>query len=252
MEKRNIYARILPEKLMQMFQIPPDLKDQNGKDLLFLNCPAGSSVVEIALYHQIDAQDPILYVQFMDTLNGQLHILFYAVNDPASPRFDVDRMPDGSLTMMGTLRRNREAEVMAMDAGLAPAQIRRGLHMLSICFGIFEVFVKDLGHNIFYAEPLHYHNACVFERYGLAYQQGHKLMKRIQEGFAPGGDLIPLLDRSTPFRSPCAADSLRLRSWAVHDGILGEPFQNVTMYKIIGKHARVNTFPDDKRESIPW
>ena len=66
-------------------------------------------------------------------------------------------------------------------------------------------------------------------------------MERIQAGFSEGGDLLPLLDGSTPFRQPGAQDSIRLRSWAIHDGILGEPFTNVTMYKRIGKPAGLNT-----------
>jgi acetoin utilization protein AcuC len=69
-------------------------------------------------------------------------------------------------------------------------------------------------------------------------------MQRIQSGFGPGGDLHPLLDGSTPFRQPQAAHSIRLRSWAIHDGILGEPFRNVTMYKQVGKHAGFSTLSD--------
>jgi hypothetical protein len=68
-------------------------------------------------------------------------------------------------------------------------------------------------------------------------------MVRIQEGFQPGGDLRMRLDGSTPFRRPEAAESIRGRSWAVHDGILGEPFTGVTMYKRVAAHAGVDTFP---------
>ena len=88
---------------------------------------------------------------------------------------------------------------------------------------------------MYFAEPLYYHNAYIFEHDGFSYQRGRKLMERIHAGFSPGGDLLPLLDNSTPFRKPEAANSVRLRSWAIHDGILGEPFNNVTMYKHIGK-----------------
>jgi acetoin utilization protein AcuC len=66
-------------------------------------------------------------------------------------------------------------------------------------------------------------------------------MERIQHGFEPGGDLLPHLDASTQFRIPGAQDSIRLRSWAIHDGILGEPFTDVTMYKDIEKPAGLNS-----------
>ena len=68
-------------------------------------------------------------------------------------------------------------------------------------------------------------------------------MERMQTGFSAGGDLLPRLDGS-PFRQPAATNSIRLRSWAIHDGILGEPFTSVTMYKRVGKSAGVNTCPD--------
>jgi hypothetical protein len=68
-------------------------------------------------------------------------------------------------------------------------------------------------------------------------------MERIHTGFQEGGELHRRLDSSSPFRSTQAANSIRLRSWAIHDGILGEPFTNVTMYKRVGKFAEVNTTP---------
>lgn len=69
-------------------------------------------------------------------------------------------------------------------------------------------------------------------------------MERIQAGFSPQGDLLPRLDGSNPFRQPEAAGSIRLRSWAIHDGILGHPFTNVTMYKRVGKSAGMSTCQD--------
>jgi acetoin utilization protein AcuC len=105
----------------------------------------------------------------------------------------------------------------------------------------FEAFIQSLKHDLHFTEPLFYHNAVIFERHGFAYQQGRRFMQRIQAGFDLGGELLPLLDGSTPFRQPEAARSIRLRSWAIHDGLLGEPFRNVTMYKQVGKHANIST-----------
>ncbi|HEX6305099.1 MAG TPA: hypothetical protein VFZ76_12975 [Anaerolineales bacterium] len=243
-EKRDIYARFIPRALLDRFNLSPYLVNKEGEDLLSLNCPNGASSAEMALYHRIGFPDPILYGEMTDTLNGQIHVLLYVLNDPASPRFDVDIMPDGTPTKFGTRLRNIDAEAAAMQAGLAPGQIRSGLRMLSDAIDAFEHFVKSLHHDLYFVEPLYYHNAVVFERYGFAYQQGRRLMERIHTGFAPGGDLIAKLDGSTPFRQPGAADSIRLRSWAIHDGILGEPFDRVTMYKQVDKSAGVITCPD--------
>jgi hypothetical protein len=240
-EKREIYARMIPPELLERFSISADLRTQDGQDLLELNVPAGSSTAAMSLYHQPGFPDPILYGQITDTLNGQFHILMYILNDPDSPRFDVDYMPDGSRTMFGILQRNLAAEQAAMQAGLAPGQVRYGLRLLAQAIRTFENFVASFHHELHFAEPLYYHNAILFERYGFAYQQGRRKMERIQAGFEPGGDLLPLLDGSTPFRQPEAPHSIRLRSWAIHDGILGEPFTNVTMYKHVGKSAGLST-----------
>ncbi|MCJ7435838.1 MAG: hypothetical protein MUO77_20350 [Anaerolineales bacterium] len=239
-EKRAIYARYIPKSLLEKYQLPP-LTSAAGYNLLQFCFASGSSDVEMRLFHKIDFPDPILYAHLTDTLNGQIHILLYVLNDPESPRFDVDKMPDGSPIQFGTLRRNLEAERAAMESGLAPGQIRRGLRLLRQAIDAFEDFVVTLGHDMYFTEPLYYHNAVIFERYGFNYQMGKRLMNSIQAGFQAGGDLGPLLDGSSPFRQPDAANSILRRSWAIHDGILGEPFTNVTMYKRVGVSAGVNT-----------
>jgi hypothetical protein len=240
-DKRAIYARALPTKLLKKFEMNEGLVDEQGRDLFLIKAPSGSSTAEISLYHQYGFIDPILYGHITDTINAQIHILFYILNDPYAVRFEIDRMPNGQLTQLGTKYRNIEAEVDAMNAGLSPGQIRQGPHLLRNALETFESFVVSLNHDLHFAEPLFYHNAIIFERYGFAYQQGRRLMQRIQNGFGPDGDLLDLLDGSSPFRQPQAANSIRLRSWAIHDGILGQSFQNVTMYKHIGQHAGLSS-----------
>lgn len=241
-EKRAIYLRVIPRGLFERFRLPhPD--SQRIRQFTKFKFAPGSSDVELSLFHEPRFPDPVLYGHLTDTLNGQIHILLYIMNDPDSPRFDVDVTPDGRSTRFGTLRRNLDAERAALEAGLAPGQVRRGLKMLAEAIQTFERFVKSLGHDIYFVEPLYYHNAIIFERHGFAYQEGRRFMERIQAGFSAGGDLLPRLDGS-PFRQPAAANSIRLRSWAIHDGILGEPFTNVTMYKQVGKSAGINTCPN--------
>lgn len=241
--RRAAYARLVPASIFKRFGIDANFHDADGNDLLDLRCDASLSVTEMSVYHQVGFRDPLLYGQITDTLNGQIHILLYILNDPDSPRFDVDRMPDGTRTLFGAEVRNIEAELAALRYGLTPGQLRRGLGLLGEAIEAFESFVASMDQEIYFAEPLHYHNAVLFERHGFSYAQGRRLMERIQAGFAPGGDLLPLLDNSSPFRSPQAADSIRLRSWAIHDNILGAPFNHVTMYKKIGVSAGLNTCP---------
>ena len=238
-EKRRIYYGLIPRELLEHFHLPRIDSPQFDSFTQFQFAP-GSSNVEMSLFHELNFPDPILYGHLTDTINGQIHVLLYVLNDPASPRFDVDRMPDGRITQFGTLTRNIEAEQAALEAGLAPGQVRRGLRILQAAVIGFEKFIESLSHDLYFIEPLYYHNAVIFERYGFAYQQGRKLMERIHQGFSENGDLIKKLDGS-PFHSLNAVNSIRLRSWAIHDGILDEPFTNVTMYKRIGKLAGVST-----------
>jgi hypothetical protein len=245
-EKRAIYSRYIPTLLLEKYNIPP-LTSAAGYNLLQFRFASGSSDVEMRLFHETNFPDPILYVHLADTLNGQIHVLLYILNDPAAPRFDVDKMLDGSPTQFGTLQRNVKAEQNALAAGLAPGQVRRGLRLLGQAIESFEGFSVALGHDMYFVEPLYYHNAVIFERYGFSYQVGKRLMDSIHTGFQRGGDLQAQLDGSNPFRQPEAANSIRKRSWAIHDGILGEPFTNVTMYKRVGKSAGINSTPD-----CPW
>lgn len=244
-EKRAIYARYIPTALLEKYNIPP-LTSAGGYNLLQFRFDSGTTDVEMRLYHEVNFPDPILYAHITDTMNGQIHVLLYILNDPSSQRYDVDKTADGSPTQFGTLRRNIEAERTALEAGLAPGQVRRGLRLLGQAIEAFEVFVTALGHDMYFVEPLYYHNAVIFERYGFSYQMGKRLMDSIHTGFQAGGDLTTQLDGSTPFRQPEAANGIRKRSWAIHDGILGEPFTNVTMYKRVGKSAGINTAPDCK------
>lgn len=246
-EKRSFYARIIPPELLAKFSVPPSLIDPQGRDLLEINGPAGTSDVKISLRHAYDAPDPIIFGHLTDTIQEQIHILIYGMNDPTSPRYNVDRLPNGEKTNFGRDLRNIPEERKALAAGLAPGQTHRGPHLFKESLVQFEKFVSSLGHELFFVEPLYYHVAVIFEWHGFSYQSGRSLMKDIQAGFSPEGALTSQLDGSTPFRQPEAANSIRLRSWAVHDNILGHPFPDITMYKLKGKHSRTATTGD-----IPW
>jgi hypothetical protein len=245
-EKRALYAGLIPRELLDRFGIGAELKDAAGTDLAEFRCEAGATDVVVVLRHLAAASDPLLYAHVTDTVSGQIHVLLFIVNDPDSPRFDVDRMPDGQPTQFGLLRRNLEAEQAALRFGLAPGQVRRGLRLLEPSILAFEGFVSQLGRDLYFVEPLYYHNAVLFERLGFSYQRGRRLMEGIHSGFDGSGGLARQLDGSSAFRDPVAARTIRGRSWAIHDGLLGYPFQEVTMFKRVGGRDSVSTFPDGK------
>ena len=109
-EKRAIYTRVIPTELIVRFQLNSYLVDKEGHDLIQLKAIPGSSSVELSLYHKYGFRDPILYGHITDTLNGQLHILLYILNDPDSQRFNVDQLPNGTPTKFGIRHRNIEAD----------------------------------------------------------------------------------------------------------------------------------------------
>ncbi len=245
-EKHAIYRTLLPDWLFSRYGI--DRKTLrvavDDNPIVTFRCPEGTRAVEIIVKRRANDLDPMLYLNMADTFNNQLIVLLVVVNDPDAPRFNTDIDSQGNPTQFGTESRNIPAELSAMRAGLAPGQIRKGMRVFKQSVPIFEDFVAKMGHDKFFIEPLAYSNAIVFERYGFSYLRGYKEMVRIDREFRPGGELYNKLTPDNPFRHPDTWKTIRGRAWAIHDGILGHPFTGFQMYKHVGTHAGVNTFPD--------
>jgi len=242
-QKRAIYRTLIPDWVFVRFDIDPVSLTVGGQPVIDFRCPASSHTVEITVRHQPDAIDPALFLHMADSVHNQLIVLMAIVNDPDAPRFGIDRDPSGAPTELGTAARNIPEEIRALHAGLAPGQVRRGLRVFRTGIPTFELFVKKMGHTMFFIEPLFYHDAITLERFGFAYSRGLRLMESIHTGFLPGGKLHARLTGETPFRAPEAWKTISGRSWAIHDGILDQPFTDVQMYKRVGERAHVETFP---------
>lgn len=243
-EKRAIYNSLLPTWIFADYGIDPVTHEYQGHNVVEIIGHSGSRAVEIIVRREAADRDVLMYLNMADTFNNQLLVLLVVVNDLDSPRFNIDVDAYGNNTHFGTSGRNIAAERAALAAGLAPGQIRRGLRAFRRTVPVFEQFVSRMQHNMFFIEPLAYHNAIIFERYGFSYLRGLQEMERIHREFQPGHELHRRLTDTNPFRATDAWQSIRKRSWAIHDGILGHPFTGFQMYKRIGHHADVNTFPD--------
>ena len=232
--------------------IPPMLFENLANLSEPINQPVRSLVDPVTgeLHVRVPAQrvdgDYALSLDLEEAGAGQLRLGFIIINDLASPRFCIDRMEGGKLTLLGTAGRNLDAERAAMTAGLGPCQVRKGLRLFGQLLPRLEAFAKRLGYVAFVLDPLTYHNAIMYERYGFAYITGKKRMHEIDDAFGPEGILTSGLDGSTAFRQPQARATARGRSWAIHDGILDrlEPdlYLNLEMVKVIGQHAQHLTF----------
>jgi hypothetical protein len=246
-QKVAVYQRLIPDDLLAQFGIDPiTWTNAEGVKLVHLEATPGSGFLRIRVLPFPDFPDPLFQFELGDTGNHQLEVLLVIINDPSGERFNVDRDWADEPTKFGLMRRNLQEEERAMKAGLAPGQIRRGLHQMRRQQKLVENFAAALGHEIYLANPLGYHNAIFLEWQGFNYIRGRRKMEWIHREFQPGGELFEKLDRSTPFRQPEMAHTVRGRSWAIHDGILGEPWPGleVRMFKRVYHHAGVCTFPD--------
>jgi hypothetical protein len=245
--KRRLYRGLLPPALLTRFGIDPVQWTGPGKEaMVFLKADENSDKVLITARNSPDPADEFLALELADnSLNG-IELNLIVLNDPAALRFSIDRTEDGQPTMFGTLKRNLRAEEAAMQAGLAPGQVRAGLGGSRTLFEQLDAFLSMLGHRAYFLEPLTYVSAWLFERRGFAYVRGHKLMDDIQREFQPGGALYEALDERSAFRKRDQAHTVRGRAWAIHDGILealDQRWDKVRMVKQIGRQARVETFP---------
>ena len=124
----QVYHTLLLDDLLERFSIDKvTLCNPRGEKVVLVDASPHTGLVEIRLWRQLSDRDPALYIQLVDTVNNQMLVLLFATNDPEAPRFQVDRDWGGEPTKFGTLTRNIEAEIAAMQAGLAPGQVRRGL-----------------------------------------------------------------------------------------------------------------------------
>jgi hypothetical protein len=106
-----------------------------------------------------------------------------------------------------------------------------------------DEFCRLLGSEFYLLEPLFYHSAILYERQRCGYFIGRERMEQIHAGFQPGGELHRRLDGSSPFRGRGLERTARGRSWAIHDGILGDPWQGVKMFRAPQALSRISTFP---------
>ncbi|MFQ5848846.1 MAG: GNAT family N-acetyltransferase [Candidatus Methylomirabilales bacterium] len=247
-EREAIYRRLIPEVILTTLGIDARaLTDSTGNRLVEFACPPEQDMVWVGVRGRPDESDWYYFIKLQSTAYNNIELAFVTIGDPGSERFHIDRDPEGRDTGLGTRGRNVSEEVRAMRAGLAPGQTRRGLLLLKEVVRLLEEFVDWMGHDLFLLDAMFYHNAILYERYGFGYTVGQEEMERIHREFQPGGALYARLDGSTPFRQPGAEQTVRGRSWAIQDGILGEPWRAPRMVKRVGHDQQVSTFPGG-----PW
>lgn len=241
--REELYLRLVPDGLLATLALERyGLRADPGRHLVRISAPDEASWARVELRAAPDDRDPTLLVDVGMSAFGVPELSLVQINDRRSPRFAIDRDEDGFDTLLGTIRRNRGEEERAMAAGLAPGQVRPGLRMLGAVLETMDDFCRLLGQEFYLVEPLFYHSAILYERRGCGYVLGRELMESIHEGFQPGGDLHRRLDDSSPFRRRGQERTARGRSWAIHDGVLEQPWGGVKMFRAPGAAAGITTF----------
>jgi hypothetical protein len=246
--REQLYLRLVPEELLARLAIDRhSLRGPSDQHLVRITAVPERSWARVEVRAAEADRDPVLLVDIGTSAFEVPELALVQVNDPAAPRFDIDRDREGGDTLLGTAMRNLAEETRALAAGLAPGQVRPGLRMLGRVLECMDAFCRLLGREFYLVEPLFYHSALLYERHGCDYFIGRDRMDEIHAGFSPGGKLLAGLDGSTPFRQRGFESTARGRSWAIHDGVLGARFGegplSVKMYRVPGRPAGVTTFP---------
>ena len=248
-EKVSIYSQLLPLRLCSLVGFSVEAVHRAVDErLVRIIAPDGLPLVRIEVRARPDDADTVFFLELSDTPFHQMELCLCVIRDPAAPRFNVDLDGQGRVNCFASRGRNIPEELRAMQAGLCPHQTRRGLRLFTDFLPLLECFVDALGMEMIEADLLTYCNAIRYERFGFDYLSGRRLMLDIDRKFQPGGSYFRRLDGSTGFRLPGMERTARGRSWAIHDGIMDEPWDDVRIYKMIGVHAGINTFPGRERE----
>jgi len=199
--------------------------------------------LRLEVWPDAEAGDPAFVLELTDTYLGHLEAAWIVLNDVRTPRFDLDHDDRGEPIPLGSAVRNLREELRALAAGLAPNQVRPGLRMFGPLVARIEGFAAALGVDTLFVAPLAYHNAVKYEHYGFTYASGQEEVEWIHREFGRGGVLRRRMDGTRPFRMPWMADTLRGRSWAIHDDLLGRRWMAPQMYKFVGRSFTTRTCP---------
>jgi hypothetical protein len=248
-EKERIYSLLLPQRLRDALGLTGNsLCNSAGERLITIIALKGLPLVRIEARSKPDDDVVVFFLELSDTQFHQMELSFCIIRDPNAPSYAVDVDETGRNNWFASQGRNIPEELRAMRAGLFPNQTHHGLQLFVTFFPLLERFTDSLGIQMIVGEPLSYDNAIRYEKYGFDYLRGRRLMLEIDREFQPGGLYFSRLDGSSPFRMPGMERTVSGRSWAIHDGIMDKPWDGVQIYRMIGVHAGINTFPGREEE----
>lgn len=161
-ERERLLSVLIPSRFLELFAIDPvSWANPAGTRCVRFICPEGMPFFQIDLRRDPADRDAAYFLDVSVSPNEQMEISFIIVNDPDGERFDIDVDDTGQDTYFGTARRNLREEIRAMEAGLAPAQVRRGLRAMGDLIACWDDFFGRTGHRFYFLEPLSYNSAIL-------------------------------------------------------------------------------------------
>lgn len=248
-ERLDLVRILVPAGVFRQFHIDPEtFQDDEGRLRLRVLYRDQGRILCVKIIDPTTRLDSIYSIFLQDYEEDGVDCIGLNINDPQSKRFQVDLDEYGRIPAeLLSGRRNIKEEIRAMKAGLAPGQVRKGLRLIGDVLQGLEHFLRKSGKRWIYCEAMAYHNAMVYERHGFGYQfktLEDEMLWIDHEFRSPQGLFFKKLDGSNPFRQPGMESTVRGRSWAIHDGIMGRPWSRPGMLKEVGVHSQVNTFPN--------
>src|SRR6266852_1213331 len=96
--REQIYVRLCPEELLARFGVNRStLLNGAGERTLRIAAPDEGSWARVELRDRCPDRDPVLVVDIAMSAFGVPELTFVQINDPAAPRYAVDRDPGGPL-----------------------------------------------------------------------------------------------------------------------------------------------------------
>ncbi|MGD8620845.1 MAG: hypothetical protein PVH60_02750, partial [Anaerolineales bacterium] len=158
--KRRVFRSVLPTTVLTRFKISPvTWRSPNGGPTVSLRAEGGSGVVNLSIATQSAVRDPYFSLELQDNVFQGIDLNLLILGDPEGEYFQTDFDQDGNATLFGTVRRNREQELKALQAGLSPGQTRIGLGASKPVLSHLETFLSTLGQEAYFLEPLTYTSA---------------------------------------------------------------------------------------------
>ncbi len=231
--REEIYLRLVPDRLLAVVCLDRhDADGQRGHVPVRIAAPDGAAWARVELRAKPDDRDPALLLDI-----GHVGVR------RARAVARADQRSVGRRALPSTATRTVSTPCSAPSAatrsrsgapwppGSPPARCDPGSACWGRCWSRWTTFAGSSGRSSTSWSRSSITRPSSTSDAAAATSSGASAWRQIHQGFQPGGDLHRRLDDSSPFRRRGLERTARGRSWAIHDGVLDDPWQGVKMFR---------------------